>query len=266
MITLTTIAVPSFILALLLEVALCRIRKHPYYELHDTWVNFVCGLIALLAGLAMHAVAFVIYTLLQHIAPWNLGTGWWAVALTFIVSDFIAYWYHRLGHKSRFFWAGHQAHHSSEHFNLSVGLRTPFHVTHRFIFWAPMALMGFEPWLIVLADQVAAIYGFFLHTQVVRKLPRIIEFIFVTPSHHRAHHGSNDCYIDKNFGNTLILWDRMFGTFQEEGEPVVYGLVHPIKSKNPLRVQFGEYLELFRDLIRMKAPREIWQVMFGRPK
>jgi sterol desaturase/sphingolipid hydroxylase (fatty acid hydroxylase superfamily) len=162
--------------------------------------------------------------------------------------DFAFYWHHRLEHENRVFWASHVNHHSSRHFNLSTALRQPWTPVTSLVFFPPLALIGIRPWLIMVAGGFNLIYQYWVHTECIRTLPRAFELVFNTPSHHRVHHGSNAEYLDKNYAGILIVWDRLFGTFEPERARVVYGLTKNISTFNPFVIAFHEYVAIATDL------------------
>ena len=169
-----------------------------------------------------------------------------------VVTDFCYYWAHRGDHRIRLLWAAHSVHHSSTYFNMSTNLRLPwFHpvsYTVRSLAWLPAASLGFPVWMIFLLNTAGLIFQIPCHTERIKKLWRPYEFVFNSPSHHRVHHGSNPCYIDKNYGGVFILWDRMFGSYAEEVEYVRYGLMHDITTDNPLKYNYFETLAMLREL------------------
>jgi sterol desaturase/sphingolipid hydroxylase (fatty acid hydroxylase superfamily) len=191
---------------------------------------------------------------------------YWIVLV--ISEDFMFYWLHRVDHYCRFFWAVHVTHHNSEEFNLTVGFRSSvFQPLYRFLYFIPIALMGFKGIDIMFAYSATQIFGILVHTQSIKKLG-FLEYIIVTPSHHRVHHGSNVRYLDKNMGMFLIIWDKLFGTFQaeEDTDPVKYGLTTNIKSYNPITLVFHEWKSIFTDLVKMKVPLKAkWMYVFGPP-
>jgi sterol desaturase/sphingolipid hydroxylase (fatty acid hydroxylase superfamily) len=212
-----------------------------------------------LASLTLAALGGIPGTLFKALslgiamAAWNhrlfsLGTGWAVWVLAVVVVDFNEYWNHRVSHRMRLLWANHVQHHSSTHMNVSTALRTPLTSFSGVIFFPWLAILGFQPWIIFAAFSVHSVYQFWIHTELIGKLPRWYEFVFTTPSHHRVHHGSNGQYIDKNFSLLFILWDRIFGTFQAESEPVTYGLVNDLNSNNVWKIFSHEYASLFRDV------------------
>lgn len=186
----------------------------------------------------------------------SLGTSPAAVAAAVLAWDFIYYWNHRAMHESRFMWAIHVVHHSSERYNLSTALRQPVaEAFGTFLPYSAMTLLGFEPALVNTARGVNLLYQFWIHTEVVDKIGPL-EAVLNTPSHHRVHHGSNGPYLDRNHGSILIIWDKLFGTFEPERERVVYGLTKNIDTFNPLRIAGHEYAEMFRDVARSRTWRD----------
>jgi sterol desaturase/sphingolipid hydroxylase (fatty acid hydroxylase superfamily) len=196
----------------------------------------------------------------------NQAILYWAVLV--IGEDFMFYWLHRVDHYCRLFWAVHVTHHSSEEFNLTVGFRSSvFQPLYRFFYFIPLAFFGFKGIDIMFAYSATQIFGILVHTQTVKKLGWL-EYIIVTPSHHRVHHGSNARYLDKNMGMFLIIWDKLFGTFQAEldEDPVVYGLTTNLTSANPVHVVFHEWKAISQDLFSKKAPLKAkFMYVFGPP-
>jgi sterol desaturase/sphingolipid hydroxylase (fatty acid hydroxylase superfamily) len=169
-------------------------------------------------------------------------------AIPFFADDLAYYWFHRVSHVSRVFWASHVVHHSSQHYNLSTALRQTWVPMTYFPFWMPLPLLGIPVWMVLLAQSWSLIYQFWIHTERIRRLPRWVEAVLNTPSHHRVHHGMNHQYLDKNYGGILIVWDRMFGSFAPEEAPVVYGLTKNISTYNPFRIETHEWVSLWRDV------------------
>jgi len=192
---------------------------------------------------------------------------WWVWVICFFSDDFSFYWFHRFSHQIRFLWASHKVHHSSEKFTLISGLRVPWtsDLTGNFLFWAWMPLIGFEPYMVIFMKSANVLYQFWMHTETINKLPGWFEAFFNTPSHHRVHHGSNTEYLDKNHAGTLIIWDKLFGTYQEEIFKPKYGLTEDIKSYNPFVIAFHEWKNIFRDLKKAKNIREGLHYCFKPP-
>ena len=174
--------------------------------------------------------------------------------LLFFADDFSYYWFHRCSHESRFFWASHVVHHSSTHYNLSTALRQTWVPMTYLPFWLWLPALGFAPWMVLLAQAWSLIYQFWIHTERIKRLPRPLEAVLNTPSHHRVHHGSNEVYLDRNYAGILIIWDKLFGTYEPEGERVRYGLTKNIGTFNPVRAAFHEYVAMWHDMRRADGP------------
>ena len=171
-----------------------------------------------------------------------------------------------MGHEQRIWWATHVTHHSSERYNFAVSFRLSWIQHFKIIFFTPVALLGFDPFMFFICHQVAVLYQFWIHTEYIGKLPWIFEYILVTPSHHRVHHGRNPKYIDKNYGSTFIIWDRMFGTFQEEEEKVDYGITKPVNTNNPVKLVFHEAVDITKEVFNKDRKESIWKTLFGPPR
>lgn len=233
----------------------------------DTFANF-----ATLAGFLGIALLFVgvyfgtLYWFYTNFSLTKLPISPWSIALAILIADFIYYWEHRFMHRVGFAWATHTVHHSSPHFNISVAYRFgPMDGILPLVFHLPMAMLGFNPFVILFAETMVQLYQTALHTEVVGKLPRWFEAIFNTPSHHRVHHGSNPKYIDKNYAGILIIWDKLFGTFAAEKEPVVYGITKPLNSVNPFKVFFHGYWDLLRQVVNSRRVSEAAGYLFMPP-
>jgi sterol desaturase/sphingolipid hydroxylase (fatty acid hydroxylase superfamily) len=253
-------AIPFFVLLLIVEAVSYRHVGEDMdlvgYELHDTRTSMTMGLGNVAINVGWKFVVLATYAGLYALTPLRLSPhDWWTWVLLFFADDFSYYWFHRVSHESRFFWASHVVHHSSEHYNLSTALRQTWVPMTYFPFWLWLPLVGFAPWMVLLAQAWSLIYQFWIHTERIGRMPRFYEAIFNTPSHHRVHHGSNDVYLDKNYGGILIVWDRLFGTFAGEQERVRYGLTKNVHTFNPARVAFHEYLALADDVRRARGWR-----------
>ncbi|MBK7410468.1 MAG: sterol desaturase family protein [Saprospirales bacterium] len=206
--------------------------------------------------------AFVYF---HQFALFDIGNQWWAWVLLFLLNDLLFYFFHRWSHEIRILWASHSVHHSSELFNLSTSIRGCFIIMlYRFAMWFPLAAIGFDPVQILLMDSIAFYYQFPIHTNTMRSWG-ILEYVLNTPSHHRVHHASNPQYLDKNYGAVLILWDKLFGTFAKEEEPVVFGLTTNIQTKHPLKVAFFEWVAMCSELIRARSGEEVFHILFAKP-
>ncbi len=191
----------------------------------------------------------------RRIVP-DLGTGALALAAAIAAWDFVYYWDHRFMHTSRYMWAIHVVHHSSEHYNLSTALRQPVaEAFGTFVPFGALSLFGIRPTMVETARGVNLLYQFWIHTETIGRLGPT-ESVLNTPSHHRVHHGSNRQYLDRNHGSILILWDRIFGTFEPEGDRVVYGLTKNINTFNPARIATHEYVAMLRDVASSHSWRE----------
>ena len=262
-------AVPAFLLLIVMEFLSFRFLPDDGergYEARDTATSLSMGLGSQLIGVPWKLLTAVVFAGLYVLSPLRLDPhDWWVWVLLFFLDDVAYYWFHRLHHEVRVFWAGHVVHHSSRFFNLSTALRQSWTPMTALPFWLGLAALGFPPWMIFLQQSISLAYQFFLHTERIDRLPRPVEWLFNTPSHHRVHHGSNEAYLDRNYGGILIVWDRMFGSFEAEGEKVDYGLTTNIETYNPLRVATHEYAAIWRDLRGATCWRHRAGYLFGRP-
>jgi sterol desaturase/sphingolipid hydroxylase (fatty acid hydroxylase superfamily) len=266
-------AIPFFILLLVVEFLSYRHLDHDHedhdylgYELRDSRTSLLMGSGNVVINVGWKFVVLATYAALYELTPLRLDPGdWWVWVLLFFADDFSYYWFHRVSHESRFFWASHVVHHSSQHYNLSTALRQTWVPMTYFPFWLWMPLVGFPPWMVLLAQAWSLIYQFWIHTERIHRFPRWIEGIWNTPSHHRVHHGSNHQYLDKNYGGILIVWDRLFGTWEPERERVRYGLTKNLETFNPVHVAFHEYVAMWRDLRAVRGWRARMNVLFRGP-
>jgi sterol desaturase/sphingolipid hydroxylase (fatty acid hydroxylase superfamily) len=269
-------AIPFFVLLLAVEwLSFRHLGDHDHdagedaprgYELTDTRTSLTMGLGNVAINVVWKFAVVAAYVALYELTPLRIpADAWWAWVLLFFADDLAYYWFHRVSHESRVFWASHVVHHSSQHYNLSTALRQTWVPMTYLPFWLPLPLLGFEPWMVLLAQSWSLIYQFFLHTERVRRLPRWAEAVLNTPSHHRVHHGSNQIYLDRNYGGILVIWDRLFGTFEPEGERVRYGLTRNLETHNPVRVAFHEYIDLWRDVRAVPGARPKLEVLLRGP-
>lgn len=257
-------AIPM-ILLVLLEWLLTIIQKKDYYNGLDTLSATCIGLVNIGISALLKIGIFGIFLFFYNAIPWSIPRVWWAYVLCIISIDFCRYWSHRLTHVNRFWWATHVTHHNSEKYNWSVSFRLGWTQHIKIIFFIPVILIGFDPVLFFICHQIEVIYQFWIHTEYIRKLPAPIEYIFVTPSHHRVHHSKNEKYLDKNFGSTFIIWDRIFGTFQAEEEQAIYGITKPVNSYNPITLNFHEWKDITLDIIRSHSFKEAYAMTFTSP-
>lgn len=245
-------AIPFFLLFLGLEIASLWFAPDDGevgYEVRDTMTSLTMGIGNVILGVAYKALALLAYAAVYELTPLRVDSHWWPAWVLLLFGDDLAYyWFHRAHHEVRVLWASHVVHHSSQRYNLSTALRQTWTAFTGIPFWLPLAALGFAPWMIFLQQSVSLLYQFFLHTERIDKLPRPVELIMNTPSHHRVHHGMNTRYLDRNYGGILIVWDRLFRTFEPEGERVRYGITMQLRTYNPLIVGFGEYLAIWRDV------------------
>jgi sterol desaturase/sphingolipid hydroxylase (fatty acid hydroxylase superfamily) len=262
-------AVPFFVLLLLVEALTYRHLQSDGlvgYELEDTRTSLLMGTGNVVVNVLWKLAVVAVYAALYELTPLRLDPGdWWVWVLLFFGDDLAYYVFHRVSHESRVFWASHVVHHSSQHYNLSTALRQTWVPMTYLPFWLPLLLLGFEPWMVLLAQSWSLIYQFGLHTERIGKLPRPLEAVLNTPSHHRVHHGANEQYLDRNYGGILVIWDRLFGSFEPEGERVRYGLTKNLATFNPVRVAFHEYTALAHDLRAARSWRTRWNLLLRGP-
>ncbi len=207
----------------------------------------------------------VYYILAESVVTWSVPITWWSVLLVLLIADFVYYWEHRIAHQVRLLWTQHAVHHSSRDYNIITAVRFgPFEGVWAMLIHIPMVLIGFAPEVVFFGQIVVLAYQTWLHTETIGKLGPL-EAVLNTPSHHRVHHGADDKYLDKNYAGILIIWDRMFGSFQVEEETPRYGLKRDFDSQNPIRVWFSELPQLWRDLRAAKSGREAMMRLFARP-
>jgi sterol desaturase/sphingolipid hydroxylase (fatty acid hydroxylase superfamily) len=251
------------------EMIFSHFSKRTLYTTGDTITNLFFTSWNFINDLVFRATALLILSWFNSHAVYNFTTyNWIYWLLLFLGQDLAYYTLHYADHYCRFFWASHVTHHSSEKFNLTVAIRSSvFQPFYRFLFYIPLALFGFKALDIVFMYAACQVYGFWVHTELIGKLHPFFEFLFVTPSHHRVHHGSNARYLDTNMGMVLIIWDRIFGTFQSElpEEPVKFGLTKNIESNNPFQVAFYEWVSIARDLKAAGGWSSGWRYVFGPP-
>jgi len=243
------LAIPILMIALAVEaVASMRVRRDGHYDRRDTLTNLALAVGNALVGKAWGPLAFAAYTLGARVRLFDVPMhAAWAWALLFLGDDFCYYWSHRAAHRLPILWASHQVHHTSRRFNLSVGARNSWTGgLLDWVFWMPLALAGFPPLAIVAMQGISLSWQFLIHSAYGGRLG-VLGLVLNTPSHHRVHHGRNPQYLDRNFGGTLIVWDRLFGTFAEEREPVDFGtVVEPARPYNPFVIAFAGWAALLR--------------------
>jgi len=262
-------SIPIFFLLIGIELLVDKIQKTRLYRFYDAITNLSCGIGQQVVGIFMKVFSVGAYAwLYENYSPFKgqVPNTWWSIMLLFIGVDFFYYWFHRLAHEISVMWGSHVVHHQSEEYNLTVALRQAWlQGAFSWFFYLPLAFLGFDPLVFVSIAGFQTLYQFWIHTKTINKLPAAFEYVFNTPSHHRVHHGVNPKYIDRNHGGTLIIFDRMFGTFQAEEEEVVYGITKPANSWNPLWVNFEYWMELFRDAFRASKWSDKMKILLKPP-
>ena len=248
-------AIPFFIATVIIEVILTVKVKTKDYQYKDAATSIAMGLGNVAIGLVSKAMILSIFYLIYNsFHLFEIPFVWWSYILILFAEDATYYWFHRISHENRFFWASHIVHHSSQKYNLSTALRQTWTGGFTsFVFWIPLVLIGFHPIIILFQMSISLLYQYWIHTELIDKLPKWFEFIFNTPSHHRVHHATNPQYLDRNHAGIFIIWDRIFGTFEPEVEKPVYGLTTNIDTFNPLKVAFLEWFGLFKDVLTSKT-------------
>jgi len=258
---------PIVLLMIVAEIIYCLVKKNGYYSFQDSLIGIGTMMIAQCVNLGVAVAILSTYgwlysnASLTHLEPTLVN-----YILCFIGVDFLFYWFHRAGHRINFFWGAHVPHHSAEELNYAVALRTGFFQRAcSFLFYFPLAIVGFSPEMILHAVALNLLYQFVPHTRVVGKLPGWISSWLNTPYHHQVHHAANPIYWDKNYAGTFIIWDRMFGTYQDQTDPVYYGVsVHP-KSWDPIYLTFHWYIVLWKDMLEAKTWGDRLRVWYKPP-
>lgn len=260
-------AVPGFVLLVALEAVADAVMRRDLYEIKDTAASLTMGVGNLLVNLLAKVLQFSIFSALHRFAIFHIGYQWWAWVLIFFADDFTYYWFHRVSHESRFFWASHVVHHSSQRYNLSTAVRQTWTGSFMgFVFWLWLPVVGFPPAMIMTIGAISLLYQFWIHTELIRSLGPF-ERILNTPSHHRVHHGSNPKYIDRNHAGTLIVWDKLFGTYEPEdpADAPRFGLTTNINTYNPVRIAFHEWVDMGHDVWNAPGWRNKLRYAFGNP-
>jgi len=250
-------AIPFFIVTVIFESIVISKKQPKSFHLKDTFASLALGIGNVISNLLSKLlVVFVLVFIYENFRLTTIPFAWWSWLLILFADDFCYYWAHRIGHESRFFWASHIVHHSSQKYNLSTALRQTWTGGFfSFIFYLILPIIGFHPLMIFTQMSIGLLYQYWIHTELIYKMPRWFETIFNTPSHHRVHHGSNPLYLDRNYAGIFIIWDKLFGTFQPEhkNEKVIYGLTSNIKTFNPLKIAFNEWISVFKDAFLAKT-------------
>lgn len=273
-------AIPFFLLLLTLEWTAARKLEHleapgavqdipapGAYLRPDARASILMGLVSVATMSVWKFLGLLGYAALYaYVAPWHLSPRHWTTWVVALVGvDVLFYGYHRIAHRVRVVWATHQAHHSSRYFNFATALRQKWNNSGELVMWAPLPMLGVPPWMVFTSFSISLVYQFWIHTERIGKLPRPIEFIFNTPSHHRVHHGMDKIYLDRNYGGILIIWDRLFGTFQPELFRPHYGLTKPVDTFNIWKLETHEYVAIARDVRSATGWRSRLGYIFGPP-
>jgi len=263
-------ALPIFLIVILAEAYIDRRADKDLYERRDTMASMWMLVLTAIVEFIPKATAFIIFYLLHDLSPMGdvIQRQWWAWGILFFLDDFTYYWFHRMNHEVRLFWAGHVPHHSSVKLNYGTALRQGVgERIHKYFFWLWLPLLGFDALMIFIVMSVNLIYQFWVHTELVGRLPGWVEYIFNTPSHHRVHHASNVRYLDCNHAGVLIIWDRLFGSFSEEKdfEKPIYGLTSNINTYHPIKVAGHEYAAIWQDIKRASRWSDKLKYVFLAP-
>ena len=241
-------AIPFFIVTVILEIILTIKIKLDEYEFKDAGSSILMGLGNVFIGLFTKGIVLGVFLFLYQYRFFTIPFAWWSWLILLFAEDLCYYWFHRISHESRLFWASHVVHHSSQKYNLSTALRQTWSGSfYSFVFWIPLLLIGFHPIMVMTQMAISLIYQYWIHTELIKKMPNWFEAVFNTPSHHRVHHATNPQYLDRNHAGIFIIWDKLFGTFEPEIEKPVYGLVKNIETYNPIKIAFLEWVNMFRD-------------------
>tara|TARA_Y100001978_G_scaffold143504_1_gene128568 strand:- start:490 stop:1323 length:834 start_codon:yes stop_codon:yes gene_type:complete len=263
------IGAPIVLFLILIEVLFSSFYNKSLYKKNDTLctIGLLTGNILMVFALKGITLAFHFYLFQFKFFDLSTLMPIWALwILTFVMIDLVFYFYHRISHRVNFLWAIHMSHHSSEEMNFAVSFRQAwFGPISKLPFFMILPLIGFDPTLIAVAGVISTLWGIVGHTQIIGKLGPL-EWVFNTPSHHRVHHGSNNQYIDKNYGNLLIIWDRIFGTFEPEVEPVKFGLVNNVNTFNPTKITFMGWADIFKNIKNATNMNEAIYFLLGPPK
>ena len=259
------IETPIYVVFILVEMILSAYQKADSYSVKDTATNLMCTALNFGLDLLMRGITLAALLMAYNHAFFKIENSILYWLLLFLGQDFLYYLLHLADHYTRIFWAVHVTHHSSEKFNLTVAIRSSvFQPIYRFVYYLPLGFFGFQPLDILFMYALCQTYGFFVHTEKIQKLG-FMEWIFVTPSHHRVHHAKNPIYLDRNMGMVLIIWDKMFGTFQEEKEKPVFGLTIPLETGSVNEVIFGEWKKLIEDLKKPVSLKTKWSYIWNPP-
>ena len=259
------IAYSLFFLLVAIEITVSYVKALNIYKTDDTINNLVFGILTTGFLIIGKGTFLFVFTFFNEASLFSIEMTWWAWIILFVLNELIFFFVHWVSHTVRFFWAFHVTHHNSVNYNFSTAVRNNFLIqTFRYGFYIPLALVGFPAWAIILMDSIAYFYQLIVHTQVIRSWG-FLENFMNTPSHHRVHHGSNPAYIDKNYGAILIIWDKLFGTFKKEDEPVNFGITKNIEKNNVIEPLFREMIDIGKDLGKAEGASDVFNTLFNHP-
>lgn len=259
-------AIPVMAILTFLEIGYSWYMDHQKFKMKESIGSTLVGLGNVGINLFFKVALLYGAVWAYNVVPWRMPLNWWTFIPCYLIFDFFSYWSHRISHQSRFLWATHIVHHSAENYNLTVSFRLSWIQNLKIIFFMPIAFLGFHPVVFFVVSQVAVLFQFWVHTEYIRKMHPLIEYLFATPSNHRVHHGSQEIYLDKNYAATFIFWDRIFGTFVEEGEKPEYGLTTKIGNRlDPLFLNFHEVKDIMNDMKKAKGTKNKLFYLFASP-
>jgi sterol desaturase/sphingolipid hydroxylase (fatty acid hydroxylase superfamily) len=262
-------AVPGFILLVLAEMIVARLKDRSRYDPRDTLTSLSLGLGSTVAGVLSGGLVFALAVWVHQFALFDIGYAWWVFPVAFVLDDLAYYVFHRSAHRVRWFWASHVIHHSSQHYNLSTALRQTWtgFFSLGFLFRLPLFLIGFPPPLVFFVAGVNLVYQFWIHTEVIGRMPRWFEAVMNTPSHHRVHHATNARYLDANYAGVFIVWDKLFGTFvsERDDDRSRYGIVRNLGSFNILWAATHEWIGIAKDVWTAPGWRNKLNYMIREP-
>ncbi len=261
------LSIPLYFLLIGIELIWEARSRKGVYRINDALTNISCGISSQVTGALWNVLSVLAFAFVYEYSIFKIEDNWFTWIILFMLIDLMYYWYHRASHEVNFLWnVSHVVHHQSEDYNLSVALRqASFGGVFSMMFYLPLAFLGFSPTAFVLLKGFNLIYQFWIHTEAIEKMPRWFEYIFNTPSHHRVHHGRNPKYIDRNHAGTLIIWDRMFGTFQKEEEKPTYGVTKPVMTWNPVWANVMPVVDMSKQFVQTPGFMNKMKVLFYKP-
>jgi sterol desaturase/sphingolipid hydroxylase (fatty acid hydroxylase superfamily) len=264
---LVLLAAPLFLLFLYIEYYIAKKQRKDVFKYGSSISNISVGIAERFINLFVAGLFYNIFVwIYNNYAIFTIANKWYTAILCLLVADLVWYWYHRAGHQINLFWAAHIVHHHSDEFNFTAAARiTTIQAFIRTPFWCILPLLGFHPNQVLVISVAHGVYSFFTHTQVI-KAPKWLEYILITPSLHGVHHASNEKYLDKNFGDVFVFWDKIFGTFQKEEEKPVYGITHPLNRYSFLWQHFHYYMEILEAVKREDTWKKKIKIIFGGPE